>query len=116
MRLGKKNSGRGMKRAPYILLDRGVNIGVCRRFKILAGGRDPRWPRGIEGDGPKAMPANGTLLITSYCQTHHGFWGCHCKACQRPGIQILKSWGDMRSKCHSGVTKSIFQIAGGSGS
>ena len=61
----KKCSGRGFKRAPHLIFDRGVNRGVIRRFKLLTDPhrRKPEWDKGIVGTGSDANPGNGIRLF-----------------------------------------------------
>ena len=61
----KKCSGRGFKRAPHLIFDRGVNRGVVRRFKLLTdpSRRKPEWDKGIVGTGSDAKPGNGIRLF-----------------------------------------------------
>ena len=59
----KKNTGRGWKRAPHIILDRGVNQGVVARYKLLKSRRNSTWPKGIVGEGLDALPAAGIRMF-----------------------------------------------------
>jgi hypothetical protein len=61
----KKNSGRGFKRAPHLIFDRGVNRGLMAGFKLLTdpSNRKPEWSKGIIGTGSDAKPRNGIRLF-----------------------------------------------------
>ena len=59
----KKNTGRGYKRAPHIILDRGVNQGVVSRYELAKSKRNPDWSNGTVGDGLDALPAPGIRLF-----------------------------------------------------
>ena len=61
----KKNSGRGFKRAPHLIFDRGVKRAVVGRFKLLSdpSKRNPEWSTGIVGTGSDAKPGNGIRLF-----------------------------------------------------
>ena len=72
----KKNSGRGLKRAPHLIFDRGVNRGVVSLFKLLSdpSKRKPEWDKGIIGSGADAKPGNGIrlfLLPLGKVEPHH---------------------------------------------
>ena len=58
----KKNSGRGFKRAPYLILDRGINLGCTDRYRLLRSRRDPSWGKGVVGDGKSAFPDVGIRM------------------------------------------------------
>ena len=59
----KQHTGRGFKRAPHIILDRGVNQGVVARYKLLKSRRNPTWSNGIVGEGLDALPAAGIRMF-----------------------------------------------------
>ena len=59
----KKNSGRGFKRAPYLILDRRCNSGVTDRYELLCSRRSAEWERRIVGVGSKAYPGNGIRMF-----------------------------------------------------
>lgn len=59
----KKNSGRGFKRAPYLILDRGVTLGCTERYRLIKSRRDSSWPTGVTGVGQSAFPDVGIRLF-----------------------------------------------------